>query len=279
MWKDKPTIINKWIENATHVAFMDENGDSDMKYIINCLTEDRKIDDASRYFGLTSILAEHDDLIQMAYDITLLKSKYWPEDGCYNYKGKNKKVCFHSREIRRQVSPFSKNEIGDTDFMDDLNDFMDSLSILITSSFIDKEKLYRQYGTYANSPYNLSVTFILERLVAHQLKDTDKVIIILESRGKREDAIVLDAIVRLIQHGSNFVSSKQFQKIIGVYFNPKRCPSNERKSYYGLEVADLCAYPIFKYCRSGVADKSFDIIKRKIYGYPKINGYGVKKFP
>lgn len=236
MWREKPTIINEWIDEATHVAFFDENGDTDMQYITKCRRENKTIDDSSKYFGLTSVLLEHDDLPKIIYDITLLKNKYWPDEGCFMFGDKYQKVCLHSREIRRQKGPFSKNILSGTNFMEDLNDFMESLPISITSSFIDKEELSKKYGSYARSPYNLAITFILERLVKRQLKDTDKVIIILESRGKKEDEILLDSIVRLMKYGNAYVTSKEFKKIIGVYFNPKRCPDDCKKVIMDLKL-------------------------------------------
>ncbi|EDP10971.1 DUF3800 domain-containing protein [Amedibacillus dolichus] len=279
MWRDRPTVIEEWIEGATHVAFFDENGDADMSYITKCKLKGKKIDEFSKYFGLTSVLLEQNNFIDIMFSINAFKEKYWPDNGCYDFNGKYQKVCLHSREIRKQTGPFSKNIIGATNFMEDLNSLMGSLPMSITSSFIDKERLEQRYGSYAQSPYNISVTFILERLAERQLKDTDKVIIILESRGRKEDAIILDTIVRLIKYGTRYVSEKQFKKIIGVYFNPKRCQSDCKKSYFGLEIADLCAYPIFKYCRNHKEDKAFEIIKSKIYGYPEHLNYGIKRFP
>ena len=279
MWKLEPTTIEQWDEKSTHVAFFDENGDSDMKYIVKCYHKGVKIDDFSKHFGLSSVLIRLEDFEKIRNDIINLKNKYWPPNGCYQYKTGLKKVCFHSREIRKQAEAFSKNVIGGTNFMSDLNDFMESLPISITYSFIDKEKHYEIYKNYAQSPYVLAVSFILERLVTKQLKDTDRVIIILESRGKKEDDKLLKHIMYILDHGTYYVSAGQFKKISGVYFNPKRMPKDDKKSYFGLEIADLCGYPIFKYCRNGTKDKAFKIIEPKIYSFPNIMGRGLKIFP
>lgn len=282
MWKIKPMNIESMSKEATHVAFFDENGDTDMSYIVKCKHNGKTVDISSRYFCLTSILLQHDDVEKVSYDITELKRKYWPDDGCFQYgNGKYQKVVLHSREIRRRTGPFSKNVIKGDLFMNDLSSFIESLPISITSSFIDKMSLYDKYGEYARSPYDLSIKFILERMVGKQLKDTDKIIIILESRGKVEDYILLDTIMRIKKYGTEFMTAKRFDKIIGVYFNPKRSISDCRKSYYGLEIADLCSYPIYKYCRNGSdkTDKAYEILKSKIYGFPNIKGYGLKMFP
>ena len=65
-----------------------------------------------------------------------------------------------------------------------------------------------------------------------------------------------------------------------VYFNPKWCKeSDNKKSYWELEIADICAFPIHKYLSYGKTDKSFEVLESKLYGYPHTKGYGIKTFP
>ena len=74
--------------------------------------------------------------------------------------------------------------------------------------------------------------------------------------------------------------ASKFSKIKGVYFNPKWCHSaGDQKSYWALELADLCAFPIHKYLSYGTKDPAFNVIQRKICGYPHIRGRGLKSFP
>lgn len=280
MWRKRPTLVEYFPWEATHVVFLDENGDSDMSYLIKCKEKGMEVNTSSRYFGLTSVIISREDFGDVQKAIIDFKNKYWKPDGCFEFSDGVKKVCLHSREIRRGTGPFSKSVIKDHDaFMEDLSLTIQSLPISLTSAFIDKEKLYNKYKRLALSPYDLATTFVLERLVKGQLKDTDKAIIVLESRGKGEDAKLLSDIINLLDYGTDYVSKKQFSKIIGVYFNPKRCPNNCEKSYYGLEIADLCAYPIFSYCRGGKTSRPFNLLKTKIYGFPYCKGYGIKIFP
>lgn len=60
--------------------------------------------------------------------------------------------------------------------------------------------------------------------------------------------------------GDNY--NRLFNRITEIYFNPKRSADNS-KAYIGLEVSDLCAYPIYKYCRYGTDDKAFHIVDIK----------------
>lgn len=279
-WMIKPTSILYSSINFTHAIFLDENGDSDMSYIMKCVAGNKKIDENSKYFSVTSVLCKTEEIENIANNFNSIKNKFWPPEGCYEYpNGQHMKVCFHSNEIRRKKGPFSINAIDYDDFMVDLSNTMAGLPISLCSCFINKKLLYDKYGTYVKSPYNIAVTFILERIVKFQLKDTDKVIIILESRGKKEDIQVLDTIISFIKYGSTYVKKSYFNKIVGVYFNKKRPERDCKKTIFGLEVADLCAYPIFKYCKLDIKDCAFTLIEHKIYNYPNYEGRGIKKFP
>lgn len=280
-WKMKPTSIDEMDgENSiTHIVFFDENGDSNMKHIIKSEKEGKDVLENDKYFQLTGVIFHKNNLENTYKDMNLLKFKYWPDDGLYNYKKYGKqKVCFHSREIRMKEGPFSINAINYKEFMVDLSYYMSQLETKIFSSFINKDLHFKYYKTNAQSPYDLSLTFILERIVGRFLKDTDQLIIILESRGKYEDKLIHSKILELLNFGTYFVSYRQFSIVKGVYFNTKRTKNGD-KTYYGLEIADLCSYPIYKYCKNHIKDKSFLLIETKIYGYPNYQGKGVKRFP
>lgn len=278
-WKIKPTLINSVSLDVTHIAFLDENGSSDMKNILKCKANAKSIDEGSKFFGLTSVLVEMDDINYLNQSTLNIKKNHWPPAGKHTYSKCEKQVCLHSRDIRMKKLPFSMVKDYDK-LLDDITTMIYSLPLSISAAFIDKEKLYDKYKGFSQNPYTISLTFILERLVQRQLKDTDKLVIILESRGRLEDKFLLDSIVSLVTHGTPYVSKKVFEKIKGVYFNPKwKCDNGVYTTYCGLEIADLCAYPIFKYCRSGIKDRAFLTLESKIRGFPNYNGYGLKVFP
>lgn len=223
-----------------------------------------------------------DDFLRIRDNITYLKNSYW-EDGKFLYKEKGsdrlKRVCFHSNEIRGQKGPFSKNIIDYEPFIIELSNFMRDLPITILSSTLDK---YRHCVKYSNPlhPYKLCLEFILERFVKYYLEGNKTGCIVLEARGKKEDMEILEHIKHIIDHGTNYVSSNYFSKIMSVYFNPKWCKSyNDQLSFFGLEIADLCSYPIHKYCKLNKKDPAFETIEDKIYCYPDYFGKGIKIFP
>ncbi|MDQ0359764.1 DUF3800 domain-containing protein [Breznakia pachnodae] len=271
MWREKPTVITSCPINITHIAFMDENGNVNMKNVINHIENNVELDLGSSHFCLTSVLINRENLTKIGKEIKFIKTKHWGNKATYLYGNEEKQVCFHSRDIRMQKGPFNQTKINSQKFMNDLNQLMKKLPISITSCCIDKVFLYKIGGNLVKSPYTIAVTKILETLVTVQLKTSDKALIILESRGKKEDCKLLNEVVDLIEFGTSSVSINQFNKIVGVYFNPKRVSKDIHKAsatFWGLEIADLCSYPIYKKYRGGQSDTSFLLIERKIHGYP-----------
>lgn len=218
------------------------------------------------------------NFINSKKEIVSLKESHW-EDGLYNYKGKLKRVCFHSHEIRKGKDAFSDIIIDKTKFITDLSNYMMNIEVDIFSSTLDKEAYCERYMNPVN-PYDLCMNFILERFVKYYLKSDEKAMIILEARGKTEDEKLLNHIKNIIDNGTYYVSSSYFKKIKGVYFNPKWCKeADDKKSYFGLEIADLVSYPIHKFNTKNCKDRAFECIEDKIYGFPKYGGRGIKKFP
>jgi hypothetical protein len=155
---------------------------------------------------------------------------------------------------------------------------MAAVPFTLYASHIDKERHVERYK-YPDSPYDLCMNFVLERIMRN-MKATETCIIVLESRGAVEDKELLNQIKRLLERGNQYFSANWFSKIKGVYFNPKWCQmAAGQMSYWELELADLCAYPIHKYFVYNNQDKAFQTLLPKINGYPEIFGYGLKSFP
>ena len=80
--------------------------------------------------------------------------------------------------------------------------------------------------------------------------------------------------------GNDFTSASAFSKIKGVYFNPKWSEEAHcQKSYWSLEIADVCSYPIHKYLCYDKKDPAFLVVEKKLRCYPRYIGRGLKIFP
>ncbi len=276
-WRNGPTHKENWPSDVDYMMFIDENGDSNLAPILKKIQNKQVITDEEKYFTITGVIIKKRDLPKIRETILDLKNKFW-KDGKYLYDNVEKRVWFHSREIRKRKEAFSPKTIDYNSFVIDLSKILVDMPYIIFSSTIDLERHCKKYDDPVH-PYNLCLDFVLERLVKYYLNE-EKVAIMLESRGKDKDYELLTHIKRKIDHGTYYVPSSYFKKIKGVYFNPKWCKSSmNQKSFFGLEIADLISYPIYKYMRSNCKDMAFQSIESKIYGFPRYQGQGIKKFP
>ncbi|WP_310439057.1 DUF3800 domain-containing protein [Sulfuricurvum sp.] len=272
-WRHKPIEIYK-IPDVDYFLFMDESGEHNLN----------NFDNTKPVFTLNGVMVEVKQYTTFKRRINAFKDTYW-ENGCFLDKGKHpKKVCFHSREIRRRSGAFSKHYFDDVQynqFMDELTSMMQELSFELIAACIDKQTLVSRY-IHPKEPYELALEFIIERFAKFLNTQNKTGIIILESRGTKEDAKLLELFLELFNDGTNFVSHRVLQRTItaGLYFNPKWNKAKENlDTFVGLEIADLCAHPIGHFAFKNEKSKPFLTIESKFLGFPNYQGKGLKLFP
>jgi len=267
--------------------FLDETGSSEMKSIYRRIRKQRsagslllEIPHGERYFAVTGVAIARRDFPLIRSNVVALKEKYWSRGLCAYEDGQLKRVCLHSYRIRHRRGPFSEDIIDYASFISDLGKMMQSLRATVFCTVIDKHELVLRYADPAH-PYSLAMDFMLERYAGFFLRRQNvNGNMILEARGKREDHRLLKHIVNTLDNGTDYVSAAELACISGIYFNPKWTTGDGgSESYFGLELADLIAYPVCKYCRTGNSDKAFEVIEPKLYGYPNYTGRGLKRFP
>lgn len=146
-------------------------------------------------------------------------------------------VVLHETDIRKESGKFRlfQNRQQKQDFLDELTDIIDASNFILISCVIDKEAL-RSRGGVPDNPYHLALGFCLETL--HQLmleknQDSSLTHVVVECRGKKEDA-ELELEFRRICDGANKLSMPLPFDII---FADKKVNSA------GLQLADLVARP------------------------------------
>lgn len=219
-------------------------------------------------FTLCGILISEKNYETLNRQVIEMKNKYWGE----------KKVILHSRDIRKFDNGFEilfDPKIKKS-FYEDINTIMSNNFYTIICSSIMKEKYIKRYGRLQDV-YGVSLSFIIERAVffLDDRKDsTAELQVVVEKRGKKEDASLLNYYNKILDSGTGFVNSQRIKN----YF--KRFDfSDKRENIAGLQIADLAAYPITRYVLDNDAfNQAFEIIKDKIYTK---NGkrYGLKIFP
>lgn len=105
-WKKRPRIIEYWPDGADYVMGMDESGTSDLVTIKRKLSSGKEdeIDFSMKDFTLTGVVVDQNRYDKLKEAVNTVKYKYWT-DGMSLYKNRQKRVCFHSRDIRKKIFP------------------------------------------------------------------------------------------------------------------------------------------------------------------------------
>ena len=278
-WYEHPQKIKNWNIGIDYVMFVGENGNGGkINDIFKKINSNIPINIDDKYFTITGCIFEKTNYSKMRNDIRKLKSKYW-NNGYYNDTKHNdtRYVCFHSRDIRRHDGAFNDSVINHSNFIKDLSNMLVNIDCMIISVSINLEEFIRQ--GHLENVYEKGFDLLLERYI-YATKNNKKGIIMLESRGKKDDKELLKHIYDIIHNkGKNKISTKEFEdKIVGVYFNPKWYDGHS-STFCGLEIADLFSYPIHQYIKYKKENLSFNVIKDKIVCYPKFENKGIKVFP
>ena len=276
-WRNRPTTIDFLPKEIDYIISIDESGSANLRQVQRAKRNGTEPADSEKHFTVTACSIATSDFETARDMVMTLKYKYW-KDALFDYAGHKRRVCFHSREIRGRREAFNPDLIDYDGFIVDLSRMISEIPMTLYASHIDKVRHVHQY-IYPASPYDLCMTFVLERIM-RDTEDDAKCVIVVEARGPKEDMELLKQIKTLLDNGNQFYPSESFSKIQGVYFNPKWCQmAHDQMSYWELELADLCAYPIQKYFVYGKKDKAFKTLLPKISCYPNYYGKGLKSFP
>lgn len=277
-WRKKPKLLDKWPDDVDYSMFIDENSSAlSLKTVLEKTKNKEVVKREDSIFTITGCILTKNEHQKLMREFSKLKTRYWQNRKWYCEKNSEyQTVCFHSREIRNHSLAFRNIENYD-EFLNDLTKVIDDINFTIISISIDLTNFI--YKIPEQGIYEIAFKFLFERFV-YFMKGCNKGVLVLESRGKKEDKILLQHINEIIfNDGTEFIKKKELEKKIkGVYFDPK-FKNQKRATCPGLELTDLCSYPIHKYIKYGTRDQSFDIIEPKFYKYPNYENKGIKIFP
>lgn len=240
------------------ILYLDECGDQNLA----------SFDPQFPIFTLCGIVVSEEQDKVLTERINVLKKEIW----------NNINIIFHSRDIRKCQNGFEV--LFDLDvkkrFFQGVNDILGDNGYVVVCCSILKEPYIRQYGKL-NDVYGLSLSYIMERVVffLDSLGLTDiELCTIIEKRGKKEDASLLNYYNQLLDRGTYWVDSHRMKKVFKKF--DMRWKS---ENIIGLQIADLIAYPVTRHVLNpnGV-NLAFDVLKKNIF---QLNGkvYGMKIFP
>lgn len=244
-----------------YVLFLDESGDHGLK----------TIDPNFPVFVLTGLLFSEQSYQNVCAQVDALKRKFFNSTG----------VVLHRRDMRKYERGFEILFDDDVKrrFYTALNAILQAADYTIVASVINKQKHIEQYGKLADDPYEIALTFVLERTLfeADDKLNVEGVHVTIEGRGKKEDRRLASRYNELLYRGTGQVDSQRLRQIYDEELDVRLKKDND----CGLQLADLCAYPIARYyMNNSEPNPAYEVIKDKIRKGPRgVMGYGVKVFP
>lgn len=233
------------MEKEKYYLFVDECGDQNLS----------NYDALFPIFTLCGVIVSEQAKNLLDQKICDLKRDFWG----------NRKIILHSRDIRKCQNGFEilfDLEVKKR-FYDKINEILgqEDLYKVICCSILKKPYI-RQYGKL-NDVYAQSMSFLIERSIFYieSLNRPIDLNIIVEMRGKKEDANLYKHFINLTSRGTYWISPERLRSHLGKFeFKPKKA------DICCLQIADLIAYPITRHILDPDAvNFSYDIIKHNIY--------------
>lgn len=242
----------------TRIVYLDETGDHSLE----------KEDKDFPVFALVMMVCDLDQYRDVLVPlVNRLKFDYFGHE-C---------VIIHSRDIRKAQKEFGFLTDPDKrrDFYNRINEIMSAPGYDVISAVIKKQEHKAKYGRNAANPYDLALTFAMERLLPLlENEGQTEVHLIAEARGKREDDELRLCFLNIVTYGTDYIPAARFKKI-GFHLHFKTKAMN----VVGTQLADLAAYPIARYIiNPAKPNPAYDIVKERYYIGP---GWvrGLKVFP
>lgn len=243
-----------------YFVFIDETGEANIN----------NIDPRFNIFVLCGIVFREDHYKVFDAELNNLKIKHFG----------SKDVVLHSYEMRKNKGVFKvfQNKNVLSDFYVDIEKIFTKNEYKIIASIVHKEEYKKRYP-YENFAYEQALKFLCERsisLIGNGHKN-QSLHFCLEKRGERKDRSLKKLYTRIYRFGTDYKSTSAFKVC-----HPNLFFRGKNQNINGLQLSDLCAYPIARKILS--PDKkqpTYDLFEDKIYRnwLGSIKGYGLKHFP
>ena len=233
---------------SKYYLFIDECGDHNLV----------KYDPAFPVFTLCGILVSRDNLYSLNNDFKKLKLEVFG----------NTDIVIHSVDIRKWRDAFIvlKDEALRMKFFNGIERILSQNdAYIIVSCTILKEQLNKFcVRGEEEDVYGLSLSYLIERsifCVDNLTYSNPDITIIVERRGKKEDAKLLNYYNGLRNRGTKWITPERLRSRIGRFeFKYKR------DNIIGLQIADLIAYPVTQHIlHPERPNRSYDAVKHNIF--------------
>lgn len=208
-------------------------------------------------FTLCGILVPGDKLATLENSVRLFKREFFD----------NEEVIIHSRDIRKQEKVYSILQYPEIKqkFYGRINSILGQhdMYVIICCSIL-KEPFIERFSR-GEDVYGMSLKYLIERAIFCMDDNTSDgtLDIYIERRGVVQDRALLNYYNRLRAMGTKWVTPKRLVDRLGRFIF-----SRKKDNVIGLQIADLCAYPITRHVLDPKASNpAYDVISDKIYTY------------
>ena len=244
----------------------------------------RKLEDPHhRFLCLLGCWFADSDYVSFQQELEALKQLHLPHNP-------DEPVILHREDLVNQRGPFwrFRDEAAREAFDADLLALVGRAEFRIVAIVIDKQALQDRYPTPAH-PYHLAMGFLLQRYCGYLNHINRRGDVMAESRGKTENALLMDSYARHYSRGAWKMKAEAFQRALTTHdlkVKPKTA------NIAGLQLADLLANPFRRYVlvERGCLTEPLGPFSEKLVAaaLPKLNrqlydgriaGYGTVFFP
>ncbi len=244
----------------------------------------RKLEDPHhRFLCLLGCWFADSDYVSFQQDLEALKQLHLPHNP-------DEPLILHREDVVNQRGPFwrLRDEAARAAFDTDLLTLIRHGEFKVVAVVIDKQSLQDKYPAPAH-PYHLAMGFLLQRYCGYLNHINRRGDVMAESRGKAENALLMDSYARHYCRGAWKMKAEAFQRALTTHdlkVKPKTA------NIAGLQLADLLANPFRRYVliQQGCLTEPLGPFSEKLVAaaLPKLNrqlydgrvtGYGTVFFP
>lgn len=206
--------------------YIDESGD----HVFGHLDKE-----AHRYLCLLGCWFRADDYRRFHQALESFKQKHIPHNP-------DEPVILHREEIINRRGPFwrLREEKQAGAFDEDLLNLITAAEFKVVAVVIDKKALRESYATPAH-PYHLAIGFMLQRYCGYLNHTNRQGDVMAESRGGRENRLLMDSYSRHYERGAWMTNAEFFQQALT---SRKLKVKQKSSNIAGLQLADLLGHPV-----------------------------------
>lgn len=221
------------------IMYIDESGNHSLE----------KIDKNYPMFILAGVIIDYDDKDLIEKDFKDFKGDFF----------KTEEIILHTAEITRGINQYKilddlniRNK-----FYEKINHLMSKSPYKIVAVAIDQQKHKERYGNLAIGVYELSLHILVERF-CFELSKNETGFIKCETRNEHLNNDIMIEWQRILNNGTRYIPAREIKRKIESFKL-----HNKKENIIGLQLADLVATPIGRYCLGKKTRQDFDIIKKK----------------